>query len=127
MLVFYLGQKYKKVVKVKKTKSFSEARLSNAQQKVLEGYRLRFVLSTEETAHLHLFFSPLRVPKGLSRDEVRIIILLYAMCYAHFREFNLPRFHRMAKNSLPVELRVSRMTRKGFRKGIIKLLLALSK
>ena len=62
-----------------KWEKFSEARLRNAQDKVLEGYKVRFGLSKSETGNLHMFFSPTRVPKGLTREEVREVLRLYAI------------------------------------------------
>lgn len=110
--------------------SFSEARLSNAQDKVLEGYRVRFKLTKEEATKLHLFFSPTRVPQRLTRDEVRIVLLLYSTRQADKLPLLKPEgqfppsFARVVNETkLPLELRLpGRITRENFRKGIVKFL-----
>ncbi len=101
-------------VRVKFTK-FSEARLINAQDKVLEGYGTRFRFTTLDLRRLHMFFSPTRVPKGLTRREITMVLLLCDLrnmqkCQAE-------------DETLPKELRPDgRMTRKGFQAGIRKFL-----
>ncbi len=60
-------------------KDFSEARLGNAQDKVLKGYVTRFKLTPEEADDLHMFFSPSRVPKGMNEKEVREALQMYVL------------------------------------------------
>ncbi len=121
-------------VKTSDGKKFSEARFRNAQDKVKEGYKTRFKLKPEEVASLHMFFSPSRIPKGLTEKEVRKVLSLYSVRDAHRRQkvngvervpgTNLPKFYPMVDATLlPKELiGGGRMTRALFQKGITKLL-----
>ena len=56
---------------------YSEKRDTNAQNKVMAGYVRKYELTKEEGDKLHLFFSPWRVPMGMTKGEVRMIIILY--------------------------------------------------
>lgn len=58
----------------------------HAQDKVLSGYMTRFGLQEEEASNLHMFFSPTRVPKGMTREEVRIVLLLFSLRGTHRRQ-----------------------------------------
>lgn len=66
-------------MRILKVTKFSEARLGNAQDKILDGYKTRFKLTDEEGQNLHMFFSPTRVPKGLTEKEVRKVLKLYPL------------------------------------------------
>lgn len=58
---------------------FDEA--SRDQEAVMNSYRAAGVFKDEsETGILHLFFSPVRVPRGLTKTMVRVCILLYPLC-----------------------------------------------
>jgi hypothetical protein len=112
----------------------SEAQLGNAQDKVLEGYKTRFGLGRLATQNLHMFFSPTRVPMGLTEKEVRIVLLLYPLRDANRRQTMaslqaiqgrvLPKFSSVVEETaLPAELRPKdRMTRESFQKGVMKFL-----
>lgn len=84
-----------------------------------------------------MFFSPLRIPVGLTDDEVRIIVNLYPLRKAqNDRRFEKAReigdvalLHHVARSfkdpePLPKELwPIRKMTRARFRQGIWKFLL----
>jgi hypothetical protein len=94
-------------------KNFSEARLSNAQDRVLAGYRERFKLTNVQADNLHMFFSPHRIPRGLLWEEVCIVLYLYERRDAD----------RMKQFTLPFEWRNGkRMLRRAFKKGLYAFL-----
>lgn len=117
-----------------KLKRFSEARLRNAQDGVLERYKKRYRLSKKEARVLHMFFSPYRVQKGLTKDEVKLIIEIYPLLGSYRRSaisaaerfLGIDRFafsSNVIGTTLPEELTVGgRMTRTRFREGVRKLL-----
>lgn len=55
---------------------WSEVRQMNAQKMVMDGYAKKFNLSKKNQEHLHMFFSPWRVPKNLIRGEIWLIVQL---------------------------------------------------
>ncbi len=118
----------------------------NAQDKILEGYIARFKLTGEEGWKLHMFFSPTRIPKGLTENEVREVLKLSPKRDARRRQVeqrlrkeagysviklpdgrkmkvhNPPSFYKsVMDNMLPVELMPGRMTRRAFQAGMTKL------
>lgn len=117
-----------------KLKRFSEARLGNAQDKVLAGYVKRFRLTRLQRHYLHMFFSPYRVPKGLTKEEVLQVFNLYPLLGKYRRsaigatEYFLrikqaPFSSNVIGTTLPEELTSGgRMTRTRFREGVRKLL-----
>jgi hypothetical protein len=107
------------------------------QDQVLQEYIRRAGLKPEGEEALHMFFSPNRIPIGLTNTEVHTCIALYPLRKAHVsRRTNPPElaaipdlFTRLcvmarlcaAIPSLPLELSPhKRMTRWRFRKGIAK-------
>ena len=91
----------------------SEGRLAYAQEKVMDGYRKRgAVKNSNDERMLHMFFSPSRVPKGMTNAEVGECLANYAL--------------RSAGNKvslLPTRLRpVKRMTRGQFKLGMAEFL-----
>lgn len=115
-------------------KKFSEARLRYNQNRILEGYKKRCRLSTKEGQALHMFFSPYRVPKRLTKDEVKLVIQLYPLlgdyrrsafsAAERFLDMDGRQYSASVLNvHLPDELvSAGRMTRAKFREGISKLL-----
>lgn len=113
---------------------FSEARLKNAQDRVLLGYRERYSLNGREAGILHLFFSPYRVPKGLTWNEVQVVIAIYpltdksrraAVITAEQRlRIKKNKYSRFVKdNTLPEEFTPKGLiTRRAFHTGVEKLL-----
>ncbi len=113
---------------------YSEKRQRNAQDRVKQGYIKRYRLRIQQWEYLHLFFSPWRVPKDLTKDEVLLAIELYPLLGGYRRstlgvvaEFlGIEPTHYMGSVcnvALPDELVVGgRMTRTRFRVGIRKLL-----
>ncbi|HUD04086.1 MAG TPA: hypothetical protein VMR73_01175 [Candidatus Paceibacterota bacterium] len=84
------------------------------QDRVLAGYKKRVLRpGTRDEESLHMFFSPYRIPKGLTDEEVHQCILLYPLREAH---------KRLPSVLLPEELQFlgKRMTRKRFSAGIRK-------
>lgn len=87
---------------------------------------------------LHMFFSPYRVAKGLTKDEVKMIIEVYPLLGSCRRSaiIAVERFlgihgfsfsSRVSGTILPEELTsVDRMTRRRFRDGLRKLLRLLT-
>jgi hypothetical protein len=59
-----------------KQAEFSEKRLMRAQDQVMTGYIKKFNLSEKDQEYLHMFFSPFRIPRNLTRGEVWLILLL---------------------------------------------------
>lgn len=51
--------------------------LADKQNNVLANYCDRLTLTKKEAGDLHMFFSPHRIVRGLTDEEVRICILLY--------------------------------------------------
>lgn len=117
-----------------KLNRFSEARLNNAQEAVLDGYKRRFRLTRKEAGALHMFFSPYRVAKGLTKQEVKLIIEIYPLLGSYRRSAigSAERFLNVDEAQfsgsvthtvIPVELTSGgRMTRRNFREGMRKLL-----
>lgn len=114
-------------------KPYSEARLTNAQDGVLRRYKERYSLTDKEAMALHMFYSPYRVQRGLTKDEVHLIIQVYPLLSSYRRSVfsAMERFlkekptasTRVLETPLPDELvQVGRVTRGDFRKGIRVLL-----
>jgi hypothetical protein len=51
--------------------------MQEEQDKVLCYYKESAKLNDQEASRLHMFFSPTRIPKGLTNIEVRILVNLY--------------------------------------------------
>jgi hypothetical protein len=107
---------------------------SYTQDKVLYGYKHRFNLTDEQMRKLHRFFSPTRIPTGLTRKEVEIVVLLFEVRDAarKRRLYEVPGnpslFEFLERTILPKELQFGgRMTRKRFRTGIWKMLQSYAK
>ncbi|MDO8590409.1 MAG: hypothetical protein Q7R65_00330 [bacterium] len=86
------------------------------QTKVISGYWKRHHGLLDERA-LHMFFSPLRVPTGLTNVEVAICVNLYR---SGIREVYR---QKRGSDSLPLDLKWAprkRMTRKAFKNGLFE-------
>ena len=111
----------------------------HSQDEVLRDYMNRIGNTPENEEGLHMFFSPNRIPIGLTDEEARACVALYPLRRAQVkRRTNPPELARisdpmqrvcaaarlsMAIPSLPPELSPHRrMTRRRFKKGIIKFL-----
>ena len=57
-------------------KRLSLAQQHNAQEQVILGYIRKGYLKDEEQQLLHMFFSPWRVPRRMTRGEVRMAVTL---------------------------------------------------
>ena len=100
--------------------NISEIRLTNAQDKVMANYAKKLSLTDLEQQHLHMFFSPFRVPKGLTKLEINQIIWLS-------RGIHLPSAF-VSGTGLPRDWKSGKtMTRGIFRKGLQELLTTLVK
>jgi len=75
-MVYIVGNKIGRKLRRSSRKNFSEAQLMNAQDKVIAGYAKKLALDEKGKEHLHRFFSPWRIPKGMTKGEVRMIIFL---------------------------------------------------
>ncbi len=85
----------------------------------MDGYRkIRAVKNQKEANKLHMFFSPTRVPKGLSGTEVRICLFLYDLQRKMKppKPANFPYTREISV--LPEGLRKQRMTRSSFKEGV---------
>lgn len=105
------------------------------QEMVMMDYKGSSVFHKKERAEecLHMFFSPWRVPVGLTDEEVAICVLLH-----HFRKIERERLvilaveHNdpsllMRQRTLPEEFRPDKvMTRARFKKGLYKYLVQIS-
>jgi hypothetical protein len=119
--------------------------LENDQDSVLQDYSNSFkgARRKQSTQALHMFFSPWRIPLGLTDEEMRICALLYPLRQAgHDRlrekvtekirerdgvidtpEQHLEIFSRSMPRTLPQELSPSKtMTRGRFKQGIYRFL-----
>ncbi len=112
-----------------------KARPRTTQAGVLKRYEERFQLTKWEADSLRLFFSPERVPKGLTKNEVKLIIEIYPLLGQYrataintMEEFlDVELSYHVSCTILPEELTTSgRMTRKNFREGMKKLLYILT-
>ncbi|NDB59850.1 hypothetical protein EB001_15595 [bacterium] len=117
--------------------------LDYGQDCVLSDYRNTLRLSEDEASALHMFFSPLRIPIGLTDQEVRICIKLYPVKSGNMKrvpEIDLTSgsigqaladsidFIQSSNHDLPEEfLPNRRMTRTRFKRGILKFLFNLRK
>jgi hypothetical protein len=62
---------------MKKVRIQSDAQMAAPQERVMANYKKRgFVRTKADQEGLHMFFSPYRVPKGLTKAEVRTCIRL---------------------------------------------------
>lgn len=61
---------------------FDEDALLKAQEAVVEDYVKRGLILMEDMQKVHMFFSPYRVPTGLSRKQLAIVLEL-----SHLREW----------------------------------------
>jgi hypothetical protein len=116
----------------RKMTPFSEKRLTNAQDGILERYKERYGLTDKEADDLHSFFSPCRVPTELTRKEIRLIIMVYPLLssYQQRAVSTLEKFLfgkqrvpvSVAPTPLPEEFEYGgRMTRRKFKSGMRKL------
>jgi hypothetical protein len=98
-----------------------EKQALNAQDKVMGGYRKRGAVRNQREANkLHMFFSPIKVPKGLTNMEVRICLFLYDLQ----RKLRPPQRggERILVSVLPGHLSKQRMTRSSFALGVAAFL-----
>ncbi len=100
-----------------------------SQDAVMDTYKSGYRLTDTEASDLHMFFSPHRVPIGLTYKEVRIVLLLFPLRDTE-RSKNLgsalrhPTFDGVIESiALPEELiGDEQMTRLRFKAGIWKML-----
>jgi len=104
-------------------KVISEKQLEYAQKKVMEGYRRRgAVKSPYEELTLHMFFSPFRVPKRMTNDEVKVCLLLSAL-KPDRKPTRVPFGEpTILPHLLPSSLLRQEMTRRSFRRGVWEFL-----
>ncbi len=114
---------------------FDENPLGHDQDAVLQDYQNSPTLAGTDWQALHMFFSPLRIPVGLTDEEIRICVLLYPL-----RKDQIDRRLAMTENAgllehlatinslgtftLPDEFSPDKvMDRERFKEGIWKFLL----
>ena len=119
--------------------------LNFTQGSVMSDYVSSLKLTEEESGKLHMFFSPNRVPIGLTDREVIVCINLYPLKKKNRRRSILPRQPNSngsieeevleaintilyTDDNLPEEFNPDRkMTRGKFKRGVIKFLFGLKK
>ena len=119
--------------------------LNFTQGSVMSDYVSSLKLTVEEAGKLHMFFSPNRVPIGLTDREVIVCINLYPLRKKNRRRSIPPRpgnsydceENEIAEaintvmysdNTLPEEFNPNRtMTRGRFKRGVIKFLFGLKR
>ncbi len=101
-------------MKKHRTHRRSEKQLCLAQEKVMEGYRRRGAVKNDvEATMLHMFFCPVRVPKRLTNNEIRLCLLMsHERAKQRINTFRLVH----APFLLPALLNQQVMTRKSFKK-----------
>ncbi len=113
------------------------------QDCVLSDYKSSLRLNEDEADALHMFFSPLRIPVGLTDQEVHVCIKLYPLKVSNARRIpeidltsgNIEQaladsidFIQSSNFELPSEfLPNKRMTRAKFKKGVLKFLFKLKR
>ena len=70
------GTKWVNVGRFARNKLPSEARLAEAQIRVQVNYINKYQFTMEQRDALHMFFSPLRIPSGMTKGEVLLAIIL---------------------------------------------------
>ncbi len=87
---------------------------------VLSDYTATPALKGKSSEALHMFFSPWRIPVGLTDEEVGICVALYLL---RKTQDSTNEYDWRPRKNLPEELRPDRvMTRARFRQGIWKFL-----
>lgn len=79
------------------------AQLEKEQKAVMDGYKKSMNLSEDDEWRLHMFFSPYRVPEGMTKGEVNIVIIMQKNIIGGFA------WHQVIEKSYK-----SSMTRFGF-------------
>ncbi len=95
--------------------SINEA-LKDDQDEVMNHYKRKgAVVTPADEEALHMFFSPTRVPKGMTRDEVREVIELYPLVKSA-KNFLLERHEWRAREELKKIVRTSKKAKKALKK-----------
>ena len=115
-------------MKKRRMRRRSEKQLCFAQEKVMEGYRRRGAIKNDdEASRLHMFFSPMRVPKRLTNNEIRLCLLMSHERAKQRQQGSVDTFRLVhGPFLLPAPLNQQVMTRKSFKNGFWKFLQTLT-
>lgn len=106
--------------KKKQKYNYSEARAQTAHDAVMATYRRkRYVKNEMEANELHMWFSGYRVPRGLTKLEVRMCLDLHRLCQNIWKQDNV-------NGPSPAWDPLKPMTRANFAKGLAKALACLA-
>ena len=89
----------------------------------MKGYRRKGAVKNEsEEDMLHMFFSPFRVPKRMTNDEVKVCLLLAGIKQKRDSSKVRSREPIIHTPPLPSPLLLQHMTRRSFRRGVWEFL-----
>ena len=93
--------------------------LISEQQLIMEEYKQRVPLTDEQASKLHMFFSPGRVVRGLTNEEVNICIYFYPQRMEQIKKYFT--FPPMLHSSLMVDLEKNINRTDGLRNAIYEI------